>query len=148
MSTQHHSIEAKASRNLERMAAHPEMGYFRRLLSSDEISSGFALGYTRFLMDSEELMADLDRARIARALHLVETRGYLQELSRRALAIAVNVIREFTLPGSARRSHLNRILLSQLDDHGDSFAVNIAKTFDGDEELASLFGLEPLAVDT
>lgn len=131
------SIEAEAERKLQAMTAHPEMGYFLGLLNSVEFSSGFALGYIRSLVDSEELMAGLDRGRICRALHMLETRSRHSASNLRALAIVVNAIREFTIPGTAQRFDLNRTVLSHLDDQADlcvsSFAAMIAGTFDGRE---------------
>ena len=136
------SVENEAERKLRALTAHPEMGYFLRLLDSVEISSGFALGYVRSLGDSEELMAGLDRGRICRALHMLETSSSHSASNMRALAIVVNAIREFTIPGSAQRFDLNRTVLSYLDDQADlcvsSFAAMIAGTFDGREEIAGL----------
>jgi hypothetical protein len=39
------SIEAEAERKLQAMTAHPEFGYFLRLLDSHEICTGFAMAY-------------------------------------------------------------------------------------------------------
>jgi hypothetical protein len=133
--------ETEADRKLRALTAHPEMGYFLRLLDSVEICSGLAMGYVRSLVDSEELMAGLDRGRILSALRMLETSSSHSASNLRALAIVVNVIREFTIPGSAQRFDLNRTVLSYLDDQADlcvsSFAAMIAGTFDGNEEIAA-----------
>lgn len=135
------SVESEAERKLRAMTAHPEMGYFLRLLDSHEICADFAMGYARSLLDSEELMAGLDRGRILSALRMLETSSSHSASNMRALAVVVNAIREFTIPGSAQRFDLNRTVLSYLDDQADlcvsSFAAMIAGTFDGREEIAA-----------
>jgi hypothetical protein len=135
------SVENEAERKLRALTAHPDMGHFLRILDSVEISSGFALGYVRSLMDSEELMAGLDRGRILSAMHMLETSSSHSASNMRALAIVVNAIREFTIPGTTQRFDLNRTVLSYLDDQADlcvsSFAAMIAGTFDGREAVLS-----------